>query len=200
MIQMEGTSAYYNQTLTYGGEGYNVSTTGYPMNQQPACVYARNNGVGGYGGQNMSVVEQGLQGLANNSNMHIQHAQGLHQANMQHMSPSSQSSMANTTPAHMQSPHQQMAAGMGQIQMATPPPAHQPQVASPMSPGIEDSSVHNSEKNQSSNLQFPWMKTTKSHAAQWKAQWPEQLERPGSISLRADTISEKKAKQQSQSY
>lgn len=174
---MEGASAYYNQSMAYGGDGYNVSTSGYLQNQQPACVYARNNGIGGYGGQNMSVVEQGLQGLTGNGGIHLQHSHnhgghGLPQAGLQHMSQGgSQSPLANTTPAHMQSPHQQMAAAVNQMQMTTPPPAHQTQVSTPMSPDVEDVNMHNTEKG-NSNLQFPWMKTTKSHAAQWKAQWP----------------------------
>ncbi|KAH3839865.1 homeobox protein Hox-B7-A-like isoform X2 [Dreissena polymorpha] len=164
---MDGASAYYNQSLGYGGDVYNTSTSGYLHNQQPACVYARNNNNGGYGGQPMSVVEQGLHGLANGSGIHLQHSHGLGQAPMQHMI-NSQASMANTTPAHMQNAHQMV----GQMQMATPPPAHQSQVSAPMSPDMDDGSMHNSDKSPNSNLQFPWMKTTKSHAAQWKAQWP----------------------------
>lgn len=162
---MEGPSAYYNQGLPYGADGYNTSTTGYLYNQQPACVYARNTGNGGYGGQSMSVVEQGMQGVPTNGG-HMPH--GLSQSPMQHMNSNVQ--MANTTPAHIQSPHQQMAAVVSHMQMATPPPAHQSQGSTPMSPDVDDNGIQ--QKNQNSNLQFPWMKTTKSHAAQWKAQWP----------------------------
>lgn len=166
---MEGPSAYYNQGLPYGTDGYNTVSSGYLQHQQPACVYARNNGNGGYGGQPMSVVEQSMQGLPNNGN-HMPH--GLSQSPMPHMNSNAQLQMANTTPAHMQSPHQQMAAVVSHMQMATPPPAHQSQGSTPMSPDVEDTGIHNQQKNQNSNLQFPWMKTTKSHAAQWKAQWP----------------------------
>ena len=168
MLQMEGPSAYYNQGIPYGADGYNTSTTQYLYNnQQPACVYARNTGNGGYGGQNMSVVEQSMQGMANNGG-HIPH--GLPQSPMQHMNSNQQVQMANTTPAHMQSPHQQMTAVVSHMQMTTPPPAHQSQGSTSMSPDVDESGVP--QKNQNSNLQFPWMKTTKSHAAQWKAQWP----------------------------
>lgn len=172
MIQMEGASAYYNQGIPYDGYNTPISGSMYLHNQQPACVYARNNNNGGYGGQSMSVVEQSMQGIPNNGG-HMHH--GLSQTAMQHMNSNSQVQMANTTPAHMQSPHQQMAAVVSHMQMTTPPPAHQSQGSTSMSPDVDDSGVHSQQKGQSSNLQFPWMKTTKSHAAQWKAQWPGTL-------------------------
>lgn len=59
-----------------------------------------------------------------------------------------------------------------------PPPAHsQPLgnqlptlgVVGPQSASTQD---HGGGQHQQQALQFPWMKTTKSHAHQWKAQWP----------------------------
>ena len=168
MLQMEGPSAYYNQSMQYAHDAYNISSAGYQVNQRNACVYARNTANDGFGGQSMSVVEQGLQGL-NNATGQLTHNHGLQQG--MPIGAAGSNHMSNTTPAHMQnvpSSHHQMS----QLQMAQPPPAHQPQNTQPLSPEVEGATMHGGQKNQQSNLQFPWMKTTKSHAAQWKAQWP----------------------------
>lgn len=177
MLQMEAPSAYYNQPMQYPHENYNNVSSAYHSAQQPACVYARNTANGGYGGQPMSVVEHGLQGLSQGS-PHLQHnshgVQQQQQALQQHMNAgSAQSQMTNPSPAHMQSvqsAHHQLA--VSQMQMTTPPPAHQPQNATQLSQDVDDNGLHSPQKSPNSNLQFPWMKTTKSHAAQWKAQWP----------------------------
>lgn len=170
---MEGASAYYNQPMQYAHDSSYSSVSGAYHSSQPACVYARNTGNGGYGGQPMSVVEQGLHGISQNAQQ-ISHNHGIQQQALQHMNPGAgQSQMANTTPAHMQSvqsAHHPMA--VPQMQLPTPPPAHQPQNTAQMSPDVDDSGLHSPQKSPNSNLQFPWMKTTKSHAAQWKAQWP----------------------------
>lgn len=173
MLQMEGASAYYNQPMQYAHDNSYSAVSGAYHSSQPACVYARNTGNGGYGGQPMSVVEQGLHGISQNAQQ-ISHNHGIQQQALQHMNPGvAQSQMANTTPAHMQSvqsAHHPMA--VPQMQLPTPPPAHQPQNTAQMSPDVDDGGLHSPQKSPNSNLQFPWMKTTKSHAAQWKAQWP----------------------------
>ena len=183
---MEGTSAYYNQPMQYGHDNYNVASSAYPGSQQPACIYASrnnntnnsNNNAGAYGGQSMSVVEQGL-AVLNQSSSHINHSHGIPQQALQHIgsgvtgSGQNQMSPHNPTPAHMQnvaSSHHGM--GVSPLQMPQPPPAHQPQNNQQLSPDGDGQALHGGQKNQGQNLQFPWMKTTKSHAAQWKAQWP----------------------------
>lgn len=168
MLQMEGASAYYNQPMQYAHDNtYNTSSSAYLTAQQTACVYARNTANGGYGGQAMSVVEQGLHGLNQNA-LQLAHSHGVQQQSLQHMSAGDQ--LSNTTPAHVQGAHHQMA--VSHIQMTTPPPAHQPPNSAQMSPDVDDSGLQSPQKSPNSSLQFPWMKTTKSHAAQWKAQWP----------------------------
>lgn len=167
---MEGAGAYYNQPMQYAHDNtYNTSSTAYHSAQHPACVYARDTGTAGYGGQAMSVVEQGLHGLNQNA-LQLAHSHGVQQQPLQHMSAAAQAQLSNTTPAHVQNAHHQMA--VSQIQMATPPPAHQPPNSAQMSPDVDDTGLQNPQKSPNASLQFPWMKTTKSHAAQWKAQWP----------------------------
>lgn len=170
---MEGPSAYYNQQMQYAHDNSYNTSTAYHSSQQPACVYARNTANGGYGGQPMSVVEQGLHGLNQNAQQ-LSHSHGVQHQTLQHINTgTAQSQMANTTPAHMQSVqsgHHQM--GVSQMQLPSPPPAHQPQNTAQMSPDMDENGLHSPRKSPNSNLQFPWMKTTKSHAAQWKAQWP----------------------------
>ncbi|KAK0062268.1 IPF1 [Biomphalaria pfeifferi] len=58
------------------------------------------------------------------------------------------------------------------MHMNDPPPAHS-QNACPISPtaSLSDSDIHHQHQH-SQTLPFPWMKTTKSHAHQWKAHWP----------------------------
>lgn len=176
MIQMEGPSAYYNQPMQYAHENSYSTSGAYHSSQQPTCVYARNTSNGGYGGQPMSVVEQGLHGI-NQTSQQLSHNHGVQHQALQHMNTGvAQSQMANTTPAHMQSVqsgHHQL--GVTQMQLATPPPAHQSQNTAQMSPDVDESGLHSPRKSPNSNLQFPWMKTTKSHAAQWKAQWPGEI-------------------------
>ena len=159
-MEMEGPNAYYSQSM-YQHDGYNVSTTGYHGSQQPACVYARNVHNSGYGGQPMSVVEQELQAQQNPNSMNQL------QQTMQ-LSPGSNEHMNNTTPAHIQNVHQMTPPHMV---MAQPPPAHQSQNMHSPPPNSENLG-QGGQNSQGNNLQFPWMKTTKSHAAQWKAQWP----------------------------
>lgn len=157
-MEMEGPNAYYSQSM-YQHDSYNTATSVYHNSQQPACVYARNVHSAGYGGQPMSVVEQELQNQQGpNSIVQLQQ-------NMQ-LSPGGHDQMNNTTPAHMQTNHQMTAPHLA---MAQPPPAHQSQNLHSPSTNSEGQGIQN---NQGSTLQFPWMKTTKSHAAQWKAQWP----------------------------
>ena len=160
-MEMEGPNAYYSQPM-YQHEGFNTATSGYYGNsQQPACVYARNVHPSGYGGQSMSVVDQELH------NQQMQNSMTHIQQNIQ-LSPGDPSQMNNTTPAHMQNTHQMTPPHLA---MTQPPPAHQSQnLHSPSTnTGGQGQGQNN---NQGSSLQFPWMKTTKSHAAQWKAQWP----------------------------
>ncbi|KAK3599482.1 hypothetical protein CHS0354_006605 [Potamilus streckersoni] len=170
---MDGSSAYYNQHM-YPHETYtSVSpvTAGYPGSQPPACVYAQtiNHHGGGYGGHNMAVVEGVLRGTdsPNSIPQHMQHhqQQGI-PVTLGH------GAMSNTTPAHMQNAH---LTASSMTQVSQPPPAHQPQSVqiNSQTGGVGSTTQGgNNQNNQNNHLQFPWMKTTKSHAAQWKAQWP----------------------------
>ncbi|KAK7097529.1 hypothetical protein V1264_004490 [Littorina saxatilis] len=87
------------------------------------------------------------------------------------------SSLAPPSPSSPSSP-----TGMG----VQPPPAHSQQLGGQQLPGMTSLAgshtsttsgtgkelQHPQQGQQQQPLQFPWMKTTKSHAHQWKAQWP----------------------------
>ncbi|XP_046342546.1 pancreas/duodenum homeobox protein 1-like [Haliotis rufescens] len=150
---MEGHSTFYTQSL-YSRDSYNTVPTAvgtYPNtgHAPPACIYARNSPQGGYGGQAMAVVEQSH--LQNDSPTGLPHqlqSQGI------------QAPMNNPVPAHM--PNSSIPSSPVS-QPTQPPPAHS-QAQGPTPQSAPSGGGQNS-------LQFPWMKTTKSHAHQWKAQW-----------------------------
>lgn len=166
---MDGHSSYYPQPPpiytrdnNYGG-GVTSTQGPFPNGQvPPACIYQRNVHSGGFGGKSMSVVEQELQNESLNGMSHPLSPQGLQQA------PPGHAPIANTTPAHMQSAHQMSATSMVP-DTQQPPPAHTQTPVSSTSGGQGGQSPGT---NSQQPLQFPWMKTTKSHAHQWKAQWP----------------------------
>ncbi|OWF48945.1 pancreas/duodenum homeobox protein 1-like [Mizuhopecten yessoensis] len=170
---MEGHNAYYPQQM-YTRDSYGVMVTipgTYPNTQPPACVYQRNSHDGSYGGQTMTVVESGLHGETPNNINHQLSPQGM-PVNVQ-----GHTQQTNPTPAHMHNSHLISSPSL-QPSASLPPPAHTqtapPPVSSMSGPGGDSSpdSINNNNNQQQSQLQFPWMKTTKSHAHQWKAQWP----------------------------
>jgi insulin promoter factor 1 len=153
--------AYYSQPM-YQRDNY-VSVPGpYGTAQPPpACIYQRNSNLG-YGGHPMQVVEQ------NDSSNTVNH-QMAPQQNLQTTQGTGHSPIANTTPAHMQNP-MQMTPGIIPT-VSQPPPAHS-QTMPPSTTTSGNGNGNQSGGNSNQHLQFPWMKTTKSHAHQWKAQWP----------------------------
>ena len=179
---MDGHSgAYYpqqhQQSMYTTREGYGGGGTipaPYLNGQHPpACIYQRGNN-DGYGGHSMAVVEQGGH-LVANSNANVP-TQGV-QAGV----PGHNAAVANTTPAHMQSVNSHLMNNVPMSPVAQPPPAHSHNPPSPVSsvtghailggaPTVGNN--NNNNNNQQAQLQYPWMKTTKSHAHQWKAQWP----------------------------
>nr|APD15707.1 homeobox parahox xlox [Nucula tumidula] len=163
---MDGHNTNYYPHM-YPRDNYGTVSTipgNFPNNQQPACVYARNSPPDGYGGQAMAVVEQAYQ-MQNESPNNISH-----QMPQQGLPPPCPGGMSNTTPAHMQNAH---LSATTMPQATQPPPAHsQPVQATSATTGGNGAPGTGNSGNQQTHLQFPWMKTTKSHAHQWKAQWP----------------------------
>lgn len=160
---MESHGGYYGQTGLYPREGYcsGSSVGGYhtPHHSPPACIYARQSPQGGFGGQTMSVVEQ----------CHLQ-SESASPLGHQLPSPPMQGppgAINNPVPAHM-SGGALTPSGVASPP-AQPPPAH----SQPLQPTSAPSSLSpGGGQGSQAPLQFPWMKTTKSHAHQWKAQWP----------------------------
>ncbi|KAH9488175.1 hypothetical protein Btru_064855 [Bulinus truncatus] len=99
---------------------------------------------------------------------------------------------ATPVPAHLNHPAGSVSASLldrhgltATMHPNEPPPAHS-QGIGPTSPAasIHDSDIdqqqqqqqhHNHHQQHQQPLPFPWMKTTKSHAHQWKAQWPDSM-------------------------
>lgn len=153
---MDGHSTYYTQPM-FTTDNYGPPGT-YPVNQSSTCAYQRHNLQGPYGGQTMTVVDEAFHNESQNGITHQ-----LPLVGMQNM-PQRHSQVANTTPAHMQNAHQ---LNSSSLQVSKPPPAHSQNVSTTAPTGASQTGSNNQD-----NLQFPWMKTTKSHAHQWKAQWP----------------------------
>ncbi|XP_052674553.1 pancreas/duodenum homeobox protein 1-like [Crassostrea angulata] len=156
--------AYYSQSM-YQRDNYGITASvpgPYGASQPPpACIYQRNSNLG-YGGHPMQVVEQ------NDSSNTVNH-QMASQQNLQTTQGTGHSPIANTTPAHMQNPMQITPGIIATV--SQPPPAH----SQTMPPSTTTANGNGNQTGGNSNqthLQFPWMKTTKSHAHQWKAQWP----------------------------
>lgn len=158
---MDGHSTYYTQPM-FTTEGYGPAGP-YPGNQSSTCAYQRHNLQGPYGGQTMTVVDEAFHNESQNG---ISHQLPL--ASMQNM-PQRHTQVANTTPAHMQNAHQLNSSSLQQV--TKPPPAHSQNVSTRSPTESSPTGGGNSQD----NLQFPWMKTTKSHAHQWKAQWPGRI-------------------------
>ena len=170
-MRMEGHSAYYHQQM-YPRDGYGG---GAPIpgayQHPPACIYQHNTSDhGNYGGQAMQVVDQSVLNESPNTYSHQMSSHGLSNGPTPGHAP-----IANTTPAHMQNSHQLSGAPV-MPQVTQPPPAHSQQP--PATPQVSSASGNGGNGQQTTgngstnHLQFPWMKTTKSHAHQWKAQWP----------------------------
>ena len=90
----------------------------------------------------------------------------------------------NTTPAHLPQQHQQQQQYIAaQQQTPQPPPAHQQPAAQDTTGRLSGSGSEgrggrgkdDKEDGDKPKLHFPWMKTTKSHAHQWQANWPGKL-------------------------
>lgn len=154
---MDGHSTYYTQPM-FTAENYGPPVS-YPGNQNSTCAYQRHNLQGPYGGQTMTVVDEAFHNESQNGISH-QIQLGMQNMPQRHAPP-------NTTPAHMQNAHQ---LNSSPLQVSKPPPAHSQNVSSSVSSG-----GNHTGSNGQDNLQFPWMKTTKSHAHQWKAQWPGRM-------------------------
>lgn len=158
--------AYYSQSM-YQRDNYGITASvpgPYGTAQPPpACIYQRNSNLG-YGGHPMQVVEQ------NDSSNTVNH-QMPQQQTLQTTQGTGQSPIANTTPAHMQNPMQLNPGIIAAV--SQPPPAHSQTMppSTTASNGNGNGTPTGGNSNQT-HLQFPWMKTTKSHAHQWKAQWP----------------------------
>ncbi|BFZ14988.1 hypothetical protein BsWGS_18027 [Bradybaena similaris] len=84
------------------------------------------------------------------------------------------------TPAHVpracttNNPHLDHPALLPGLHSTDPPPAHNHNIGHTTPPAVITSEVDTPQQQQQQQqpLPFPWMKTTKSHAHQWKAQWP----------------------------
>ena len=128
-----------------------------PYGSQSTCVYGKSPVPGAYGAQPMSVVDRQMLATAP-------------EASSAPLPPftSSLSGLTNNNPAHI-SPNQTGPADQLHQNSNQPPPAHQNHGKG----GEGGKGRSRSEGSASSNaLHFPWMKTTKSHAHQWKAHWP----------------------------
>ncbi|XP_041357733.1 pancreas/duodenum homeobox protein 1-like [Gigantopelta aegis] len=167
---MDGHGTFYSQPV-YQRETYSSGPGdgSFPTLHQapPACIYAcTTSDQSGYGGQTMAVVEQSL--LQTESPNSLSHQ----------MSPPSHGpthgQLASPVPAHVQKTpvtiNSTLASPISpQIQ---PPPAHSQSMTHGQRQGCLSPTGSNSQSGSPTSLQFPWMKTTKSHAHQWKAQWP----------------------------
>ena len=191
--------SYFSQNL-FPRDAYHgmpVSSMGV-YNGQSACVYGKQLAAANYGSTPMSVVEQQLHGLmettanlsagvalqappgtaAVNGNHggggggggghqplshpgHHPHHHHPHHAHHHHHHHHSHHPHQTPSPNHGLSPNSQ-----------------QTELTPGVSAKVEQHASTNNNNNSSNNnnndngqLQFPWMKTTKSHAHQWKANW-----------------------------
>ncbi|KAK6172534.1 hypothetical protein SNE40_016169 [Patella caerulea] len=151
---MDTHGTFFGQAM-YPRESYSTAGMMPFANQQSACVYARNCSQGVFGGHAMAVVEQCLLPPEESTNgVTSSQISPEISNNPQHGgSPGSQNPHHNPIPAHIQTP-----VISAPVAMDVPPPAH--------------TQSHRIGGHDRDHLQFPWMKTTKSHAHQWKAQWP----------------------------
>ena len=135
-------SMYGREYAQFGGMTY----------QHPSCVYGSKTPLGSYGAQTMNVVDQSCLGLPGDPNAA---ALGLNVSLHGASSP--------MTPHHYVSAHHYVThphTGLHARAHPAPPPAHQ------------HNDLQKDKTPQRPPLHFPWMKTTKSHAHQWKANWP----------------------------
>ncbi|CAH1777820.1 unnamed protein product [Owenia fusiformis] len=160
---MDGSNPYCSQGM-YGRDSYGGHTQQSmgPYNL-PACVYDTNKqtsiGLDYTSQHGMAMVDHMVeQPMVNSIPAHSLQPQPT-PAHMQH------GVNMNISNLNTNVPQQQSHPTSVPLQ---PPPAHQSQKPSNSNGGNSSSSNNNNEK----PLQFPWMKTTKSHARQWKAQWP----------------------------
>ncbi len=172
---MEG--QYYTHGAVYGRD-YPVASVGsYP--QHSNCIYGGKPATmtpGHYGGQTMSVVDQQGLGPGDMVSLHPQLSVAIPHPG------------ANThTPGQIHHPHAHPHPHMPHHLTPTPLQPHHQFHPSPTRPGHHPQpppahshhpDVHTKQEGKSSSsgspnrLHFPWMKTTKSHAHQWKANWP----------------------------
>nr|BAH96557.1 homeodomain transcription factor [Balanoglossus simodensis] len=146
---MDSTNPYYTAAM-YPKEQYVTAQGAVNYNTGlPACVYATKPQIQHtYGGQTMAVVEQHqrLEHAVASGGESCQLPQQLHQVGQ--VAPVSAASPANSLASmtHQQQVNHHHDGGGGQMNSV--------------------------DQQRSPNLPFPWMKTTKSHAHMWKAQWP----------------------------
>ena len=149
---MDESGQFYGSGLYHGrGDYLACSVAGNsPYAAQSTCVYGKSPVPGGYGAQPMSVVDRQMLAAAPESASPLQQFSSL-------------AGLAGHNPAHIG-----QNSGEDSLNPGQPPPAHQNHGKSEGGKGRgrqDGNSLSNS-------LHFPWMKTTKSHAHQWKAHWP----------------------------
>lgn len=196
---MEAPGQYFSHPPAMYGRDYGQYTTlgGHYGQPQSTCVYAgKAPVVANYGPQTMSVVEHGLgvgagldhQGAGGMTPHHL--AVSVSLTNPSHHSHTAMAVHPSQTaphPAHLAvNPNHHSALGRAGAGGGGPPhhmglpqtPSHQPPPAHthPLRHENKQSNNNNNSSTQNNNsgqptLHFPWMKTTKSHAHQWKANW-----------------------------
>lgn len=138
-------------------------------NASSTCVYA-NKALGlGYSGQPMSVVDHQL---AMGTEHHYD-SMGLANVNTTPAHLTHHNPVANTL-AHFGAAGHQVGCAQGHSPPVQPPPAHQIQhigQAGSIAGNAGQGGGGKDGKEEPAKLHFPWMKTTKSHAHQWKANW-----------------------------
>ncbi|XP_022108014.1 homeobox protein Hox-B5-like isoform X1 [Acanthaster planci] len=193
---MEGNSpSFYNSPFGFHNDQFvgppiSASTgphRSYSPPPPPACIYADKAGpqVGGYGGAPMAVVESRVdEGLLQYPRMTNMNMMTLANMTLPQDTACTQACGAGTGAAQpcdgVREPMQHQAGQLGHTVMPGTtavaacrgsnqnlggnPGAHHHTPTAPAGKTKAD------ERNQ--NLPFPWMKTTKSHAHMWKANWP----------------------------
>ena len=184
---MEGPGQFYTQSM-YGRDYTQFSALSGYGQQHSTCVYGSKSQVpAGYGAQTMTVVEHGLGGMVTGERPA---ADGGGTALPPHLSSVSVTLAASHAhshahshglgggaahPAHLGLPHTQLQAHHVPLQQqqpqSHPPAAHHQQQTHNIRHDNKNSSSSSSTPTTQPTLHFPWMKTTKSHAHQWKANW-----------------------------
>lgn len=149
---MDSHVQFYSQPV-YSRETFDVVSSMGAISGNPpaACYYAHNTQQGNYGGHTMAVVEDQLQRDSPDD---------FRQPVSQNIPSPSQPGAPPR--AHQRKVEVQNSQGQGASRLGDPR-------SSPRGHGDDEDST---KRDSPPALQFPWMKTTKSHAHLWKAQWP----------------------------